>query len=165
MRDQYKVLQETYELVHENVPEKSYEELLERFIEMTRSEDKDVFFKFCKENRFQIYLFNRHTGQIVEIHPELTKLIERTFNPSKSSRTTANALNDPYTDRLYRAIYWCGHLITFRKNRNEVYSIKNARKDFEDAFYEWSAYASEYKALKAAQTQHTSTHGVDLGDL
>lgn len=164
MRNQYKVLSERYEQVQEDAPDIDYKFLVDRLVEMYRPEDKDKFLKFLNEHLYRLFYFDVHSrkSRITGVHAGLTQTIQRTLDPL---RPVGNQQEDTLTNHLYRAVYFGSLFLTFRPVRGEPYTKKHARKQYESYFDAWSKAMSEYKAIQAALTQHTKTHGVDLSNL
>lgn len=155
MRDQYKVLIERYEKVQEEVSDKDYEFLINRLIEMHRPEDKDEFLKFLNQYQSQIFLYDQcaKRSKITSIQPGFVKKIQQTLDPMQPFGTTPDFT---LSERLYRAIFWGGQLLTFRKRREEFYNKKNAIRHYEENFYAWS------KAKQARDELYKDNPGVNI---
>ena len=157
MRDQYKVLSERYAQVQEavEVSDKDYEFLVNRLIEMHRPEDKDEFLKFLNQYQGRLFVYDQYArrSNITGVDPELIKKIQQTLDPSHSFGTTPNFT---ISERLYRAVYWGGRLLTFRTRRGYPYSKKSAKRDYEEKFYEWC------NSMKAREELYKDNPGVNI---
>jgi len=157
MRDQYKVLIERYAQVQEavEVSDKEYEFLVNRLIEMYRPEDKDEFLKFLNQYQSQLFVYDQYAkrSRITSVQPELIKKIQQTLDPTRPLGTTPEFT---LSERLSRAVFWGGQLLTFRKRREEFYNKKNAIKHYEEDFYAWS------KAKQARDELYKDNPGVNI---
>lgn len=161
MRNQYKVLSERYERVQEGSTDE-YEDLFKRIIELSHLDKKKEFVDFLKQNEKRLFVLRGHSGDFLVVRPELEEIIYREFPPSQNTKargvetsTLANYLRD--------ALYWGARLKKISSGKQDSHYLYGTL--FDSNFTQWCYDLEEYKVLKAAQTQHTKTHGIDLSDL
>ncbi len=161
MRDQYKILSERYEQVQEGLSDE-YENLFKRIIELSDLDKRKEFVDFLKQNEKRLFDLRGHSGNFLVVKPELEEIIHREFPPSQNAKargvetsTLANYLMD--------SLYWGARIKKISSDKQDSHYLYGTL--FDSNFTQWCYGLEEYKAIQAAQQQHTKTHGVDLRDL
>lgn len=174
MRDQYKVLSERYEQIQENESlQDTYKLILKQILELSQPEDKDRFLELLKKYQSVVYSPISFTVQ-----PRFIHYIESILTPDQPEGERTNEFETNVADRLYYALRAAGHVLDSLNNLNwpakvtglfrsktDKETSQSRKESFERVFNIWCDKVKEYKAIQAAQTQHTQTHGVDLRDL
>ena len=160
MRDQYKVLSERYEQVQENetYTDGTYELILKRILELSQPEDKVNFLKLLRKYKSWIF---RPTRMGDGVDPVFAYFIRNTLSPGSHPARREHTI----ADRLYTVLYWAVHVLKRYKSKAGKEAEQVVKFSFDTAFNIWCEEIKEYKAIQAAQTQHTATHGVDLSSL
>lgn len=160
MRDQYRVLSERYEQVYENESSvnDTYKSILDSIIEYSQPENKDKFLRVVK--KYHSMIFRPGRGGVL-VAPEFGHFIQKPLGPVDPTRKAS------LSERLYFALYWAGYILNkwSRHGKAGKEAKQSMRNSFDVAFNIWCEELKQYKAIQAAQTQHTATHGVDLRDL
>ena len=171
MRDQYKVLSERYEQVHENESlQDTYESILKQIIELSQPRDKDRFLELLKKYQSVIY-----DSTFFAVQTRFVRYIESVLTPDQPEGERANEFETNVADRLYYALRaaqpildslnWSDKVTGLFRSKADKESSQSKKDNFERVFNTWCKKIKEYKAIQAAQTQHTQTHGVDLSNL
>ena len=162
MRDQYKVLSERYEQVQESetYTDGTYELVLKRILELSQPEDKANFLKLLRKHKSTLF---RPTRMGDGVDPAFAYFMRNTLSPDSTQLAPRWRRPSTLADRLYNVLYWAVHAMKRYKPGQEAKEISNI--SFNTAFNIWCRDVQEYKAIQAAQTQHTGTHGVDLSNL
>lgn len=160
MRDQYKVLSERYEQVQENetYTDGTYELILKRILELSQPEDKVNFLKLLRKYKSSIF---RPTRMGDGVDPVFAYFIRNTLSPGSHPARREHTI----ADRLYTVLYWAVHVLKRYKSKAGKEAEQVVKFSFDTAFNIWCEEIKEYKAIQAAQQQHTKTHGVDLSNL
>lgn len=161
MRNQYKVLSERYERVQEGSSD-GYEDLFKRIIELSDLDKRKEFVDFLKQNEKRLFDLRGHSGNFLVIKPELEEIIHREFPPTQSDRGIKGETG-ALANYLMDSLYWGARIKKISSSKQDSHYLYGTL--FDSNFTQWCYGLEEYKILKATQTQHTKTHGVDLSNL
>lgn len=159
MRDQYKVLSERYEQIQENetYTDGTYELILKHILELSEPGNKVNFLKLLRKYKSSIF---RSTRMGDGVDPVFAYFIRNTLSPNAHPARREHTI----ADRLYTVLYWAVHAMKrYKPGQEATKEVSNTC--FNTAFNIWCEEIKEYKAVQAAQQQHTKTHGVDLSNL